>query len=296
MAFAEINGVQLHYETYGTQGPWLTLAPGARRSAQEWVSLAQQLAQEGFRVLLHDRRNTGASGWRMEEGRGEEEVWADDWLALATSLGIGQAFWGGGSSGARLAMMVGQRCPHKVLGLLLVRITGGAFTASRLPHTYYGQYIEAARHGGMQAVCALPFFEAYTQDKPEVRSALLAMDVDRYIAIVEHWREVFLQGPREPVLGMAHEDLRNLHLPVWIVPGNDNTHVAHHAREAAAMLPDARLFELPLVPQDVPAVPFSDWRPHEPLLVRGMIAFMREVLQQRGPDRQPLQTPLQKET
>ena len=40
-------------------------------------------------------------------------------------------------------------------GLLLLRVTGGAFAAGRLPENYYGQFIRAAEQGGMAAICEM---------------------------------------------------------------------------------------------------------------------------------------------
>ena len=40
--------------------------------------LARKIAAEGFRVLLHDRRNTGASDMLLDDKEVEEIVWADE--------------------------------------------------------------------------------------------------------------------------------------------------------------------------------------------------------------------------
>ena len=40
-------------------------------------------------------------------------------------------------------------------GLLLWRVTGGAHAAEHLTNQYYTSHIEAARRGGMAAVCRL---------------------------------------------------------------------------------------------------------------------------------------------
>ena len=53
--------MRLHYEILGEQGPWLALVSGGRRSGAEFLPLARRIAALGFRVVLHDRRNTGAS-------------------------------------------------------------------------------------------------------------------------------------------------------------------------------------------------------------------------------------------
>lgn len=277
MAFAHIHGVRLHYQVLGEQGPWLALASGGRRSGAEFEALAQRIAARGFRVVLHDRRNTGASDVCIDGELGEEEIWADDWAQLMRHLDAESAFFGGGSSGARLALLTSLRHPDLVRGLLLLRITGGAFTAGRLPDNYYGQFIREAEQGGMAAVCATPFYQELIRANPANLERLMAMDPARYTAVMRHWLNIFLQGPREPVLGMTTEALQAIRVPTWVVPGNDLTHVSRHAREAAALIPGCELFELPLVDEAVPALPFSAWAAHEETLATAMADFMRRV-------------------
>lgn len=277
MDFVNNEGVRLHYEIFGEQGPWLALVSGGRRSGAEFLPLARRISALGFRVVLHDRRNTGASQVLIEGERGEEEIWADDWVQLMQHLNAVPAFFGGGSSGARLALLTSLRHPDAVRGLLLLRITGGAFTAGRLPENYYGQFIRAAEQGGMAAVCATPFYQELITTDPANRDLLMAMDPQQYMAVMRHWLQIFLQGPREPVLGMTIEALRVIHVPTWVVPGNDKTHVSRHGREAAALIPGCELFELPVADEDVPALPFSAWGPHEETLATAMTDFMRRV-------------------
>jgi pimeloyl-ACP methyl ester carboxylesterase len=277
MDFVNNEGVRLHYEILGEQGPWLALLSGGRRSGAEFVPLARRIAARGFRVVLHDRRNTGASQVLIEGDRGEEDIWADDWVQLMQHLNAVPAFFGGGSSGARLALLTSLRHPDAVRGLLLLRITGGAFTACRLPDNYYGQFIRAAEQGGMAAVCATPFYQELIATDSANRDYLMAMDPQQYMAIMRHWLQIFLQGPREPVLGMTIEALQAIRVPTWVVPGNDKTHVSRHGREAAALIPGCELFELPVADEDVPALPFSAWAPHEETLATAMTDFMRRV-------------------
>ena len=277
MDFVNNEGVRLHYNIVGEQGPWLALVSGGRRSGAEFFPLARRIAARGFRVVLHDRRNTGASQVLIAGERGEEDIWSDDWVQLMQHLNAVPAFFGGGSSGARLALLTSLRHPDAVRGLLLLRITGGAFTAGRLPENYYGQFIRAAEQGGMAAVCATPFYQELITTHPANRERLMAMDPQQYIAVMRHWLQIFLQGPREPVLGMTTDALQGIHVPTWLVPGNDKTHVSRHGREAAALIPDCELFELPVVDEDVPALPLSAWAPHEETLATAMADFMRRM-------------------
>jgi len=78
MPFSKVRDVTLHYRVFGQTGPWLALITGGRRGFNEFIPFAEKIAAKGFQVLLHDRRNTGASDVLIAGHDGEEEIWADD--------------------------------------------------------------------------------------------------------------------------------------------------------------------------------------------------------------------------
>jgi pimeloyl-ACP methyl ester carboxylesterase len=100
-------------EFFGQTGPWLALITGGRRGFNEFIPFAEKIAAKGFQVLLHDRRNTGASDVLIAGQDGEEEIWADDLAVLLEQLGASPAFIGGTSSGARLSMLYKPTSPAK---------------------------------------------------------------------------------------------------------------------------------------------------------------------------------------
>jgi pimeloyl-ACP methyl ester carboxylesterase len=277
MPFLHIRDVQIHYRVYGDTGPWLALITGGRRGFNEFIAFAEKIAAKGFRVLLHDRRNTGASDVLIAGQDGEEEIWADDLAVLLDKLQATPAFIGGTSSGARLSMLFNQRHPQSVKGLLLMRITGGDFAAGRLPEMYYQQFIRAAEQGGMQAVCDTEQYRERIQANPANQTRLMGMDPAEYIRVMKHWLSIFLKGPRKPVLGMEDDVMRAIRVPTIVVPGNDKTHASVNGHAAAALIPGSILFELPIKDQDVPLLPFSDWAPHEETLAGVFADFMNKV-------------------
>ena len=277
MPFLHIREVQIHYRVFGESGPWLALITGGRRGFNEFIAFAEKIASHGFRVLLHDRRNTGASDVLIAGDDGEEEIWADDLAVLLEKLNASPAFIGGTSSGARLSMLFNQRHPEAVKGLLLMRITGGDFAAGRLPEMYYRQFIRAAQEGGMQAVCATEQYRERIQANPSNLPRLMAMDPAEYIRVMTHWLSIFLKGPRKPVLGMEDEVMRAIRVPTIVVPGNDRTHASVNGHAAHALIPNSILYELPIQDQDVPLLPFSDWAPHEVTLAQVFAHFMNQV-------------------
>src|SRR5947207_5969121 len=144
MPVANVRGVNIFYQVIGDRGPWAALITGGRRGHDEFVPLATKLANAGYRVVLHDRRNTGRSDVLIEGDVAEEILWLDDLHELLTRLGALPAFVGGSSAGARTSMRFYLRFPNDVRGLLLLRVTGGPFAAKRLPDNYYGQFIKLA--------------------------------------------------------------------------------------------------------------------------------------------------------
>src|ERR1700680_1874838 len=125
MPVALVRGVHINYEIVGTQGPFVALTPGTRRAYAELINLSKSIAAAGYRVLLHDRRNCGASDVAFDGSGSEHEIWADDLHALAEQLGALPIYVGGSSAGARLAILFAIRHPQALRGMLLWRLTGG---------------------------------------------------------------------------------------------------------------------------------------------------------------------------
>jgi pimeloyl-ACP methyl ester carboxylesterase len=283
MPTIEIRDVNIRYEVAGGTGPWVALVTGGRRGYDEFRNFSRTLAAHGFRVLLHDRRNTGASDVLIAGDEGEEEIWADDLVLLLQRLDAVPAFVGGTSSGARLSMLTCLRHPEAVRGLLLMRVTGGKVAAGRLPPLYYGQFIEAARSGGMAAVCATEQYQERIAANPGNRERLMRMDPQEYIRVMQHWLDIFERGPRAPILGMTEEQVRSIRAPTIVVPGNDNTHASANGIACHEWIAGSELFRLPIEDQDVPLLPFSDWAPHESMLAAGLADFMKRVITKETP-------------
>ena len=276
MPFASVRGVRIRFEVLGERGPWLALVTGGRRGYDEFVPLARKIAAHGIRVLIHDRRNTGASDVVIEGDIGEEEIWTDDLHELLGQLGARPAFVGGASSGARTSVLTYLRHRDAVQGLFLMRLTGGAFAAGRLPDMYYRQFIRAAREGGMAAVCATEQYRERIAANPASGARLLAMDPQRYVSVMSRWLEIFTSGPVEPMYGVSERDLRSIAVPTVVIPGNDKTHSMAAGRAIQRLIPGSRLVELPIEDQDVALIPFTEWAPHEETIARVCADFIKQ--------------------
>jgi len=277
MPIAKVRGVSINYEIIGDKGPAVALFTGGRRGYEEFIPLGKKIAANGYRVFLHDRRNTGASELLLDDKEVEEAVWADDLVDLLRQHNALPAFVGGSSSGARTAMMTYLRHRDAVKALLLFRVTGGAFAAGRLPENYYGQFITAAKQGGMAAVCATDAYQERIKANAANKEKLMAMDPQRFIAIMSKLKSLFEAGANLPVMGITEAELKSMKVPTIVIPGNDQTHNSASGRVAQQMIPGAKLHQLPLKDQEVPLIDYKEWAPHEDEITRVFVGFMREV-------------------
>jgi pimeloyl-ACP methyl ester carboxylesterase len=274
MPIANVRGANINYEVLGTSGPWVALSPGGRRALDHVKSLARHVADAGYRVLIHDRRNCGVSDIVIGGETSEYEIWAHDLYELLSQLKAAPAVVGGGSSGCRLSVLFALKYPHAVRALLLWRVTGGAFAAARLTENYYGKYIRAAQDGGMDAVCALDHFQERIAARPGNRATLMAMDPKAFIAAMERWREQFAKAAELPIIGASERDLNAIKVPTCIIPGNDKTHNHAVAEAAHRMIRGSELHDLFPGDLDVDLVPTEDWASKEGEMARTFTGFL----------------------
>jgi len=277
MPVATVRGVDINYEVLGERGRWVALQPGGRRGLVGVKSLGQKIAEAGNRVLVYDRRNCGASGISFDGGNSENGVWADDLHELLLQLDAAPAFIGGSSSGCRLALLAALRHPADARGLLLWRVTGGAFAAQRLANNYYTQFIEAAERGGMDAVCRTEHFGELIANNLTNRERLLSMAVERFIAVMNEWRRSFSAGADHPVIGISPAELRSMTMPACIIPGNDRTHPREPGQVAHRLMPNAEYHEVMTEDRPDLDVALEEWNAKEGLLAAIFIDFLRRA-------------------
>jgi pimeloyl-ACP methyl ester carboxylesterase len=272
----QIRGAHINYEILGDKGPWVTLSPGGRRPLEGVKHLAERVAAHGYRVLIHDRRNCGASDVVLEGSEAEYEIWAEDLYTLLQHFKATPAFVGGGSSGCRMSLLLALRHPEAVRGLLLWRVTGGEFAAKRLSNQYYFQFIEAAKKGGMAAVCDSEHFRERIAQRPANRDAILRTGVNRFIASFEQWAQGFLQDAGKPVIGATAAQLQSIKIPTLVVPGNDRTHGRAIGERAQKLIPGSELYLLFPEDQDIDIVPPQEWEFKDDELAGVFAGFIRK--------------------
>src|SRR6185436_9532866 len=120
MPRAVVRGVGLNYDVVGDRGPWILLIQGGRQDMQLFQPLAEHLAAAGYRVLLHDRRNSGGSDVAFSGAGAEDEIFADDAYALCEQLNALPVIGCGGAGGSRHCILLALRHPGAVHRQLLL--------------------------------------------------------------------------------------------------------------------------------------------------------------------------------
>ena len=265
MPRASLPAVELNYEIMGAAGPWVTLMPGGRRALDEISGLAKLVSDAGFRVLLHDRRNTGLSGLSLEGEGSEFEIWADDLWRLLQLLKIDSVTAIGTSSGCRVSTILTLRKPELVNALVMMRVTGGPFAVKRLAHRYYTKFIEAAESGGMTSVCGIDDFRNLIQRVPARETELLSWDVGRFISVMMRWRSSLKLDLNNPILGATHEQLKSIKCPICIIPGNDRTHSLDTGRLVHRLISHSEIHEPRTDQLDLDLLPMEEWASNDVL-------------------------------
>jgi non-heme chloroperoxidase len=90
------DGTQIYYKDWG-KGPVITFSHGWPLSADAWDGQMLFLAQNGFRVVAHDRRGHGRSSQASD--RNDMDGYADDLAAVIEALGLRDVTLVGHSTG-----------------------------------------------------------------------------------------------------------------------------------------------------------------------------------------------------
>ena len=258
MPKVKIDELEIAYEVMGSGIPIVWLQ-GARSPRALMRHVAEPLSKQ-YRCLIYDRRNCGESDILIAGDKSEQEIWADELAALLRHLDLAPAYLGGWSAGCRVALLTAIRYPEVVRGLLLGWVTGGQEAAQRLANEYYGQFIAAAREGGMTAVAKMPFFADRIKANPGNEQRLLSMDPAQFIATMSRWESYFSEAGDLPVIGATEAELAGIKAPVCIVAGDDAVHPTKAAENLHRIIAGSEYHAPPIPRAEFDAFPSFDER------------------------------------
>lgn len=135
--FDNVNGINIHYKTYGQGEPTFILLHGFGASVFSWREVVEPLAQYGT-VIAYDRPAFGLTErpleWEGESPYGPQAQ-VDIVIGLMDELGVEKAILVGNSAGGTVSMQVALQHPERVEALILVDAAvyagGGAPSWSR---------------------------------------------------------------------------------------------------------------------------------------------------------------------
>ena len=241
MPFANVNGVNLYYEDHGPRsGPTVILTPGGRVD-REGLRPIGALLSANCRVILHDRRNSGKSDVVIGGELSEQHHWGEEMADLLLQLDAAPAYAAGGSAGSRTSLTLAVRRPEAVKGVFIWEVSGGPNSAAATSPNYYGQFIDAAKQGGMQAVAETEYFALRIKDNPANEGKLLSMDSAKFIAVMSRWQDAYSMP--NPVSDLTEEQLKSIQCPVVMFEGNtpDEVHHVSAAESAHRLIPNSEL-------------------------------------------------------
>ena len=259
MPVAEVNGIQICYETFGSESdPALVLINGLGSQMIRWPEgFRNQLVDSGFRVITLDNRDVGLTTKfddATESPAYSVDDMADDVAALLDHLGIAAAHIVGQSMGGMIGQVLALRHTPRVLSLASVMSATGddAILApdpdvlkifTEPAETERVKVIEQdVRHRRIMAGGGFSFDEDYIRD-------LAARCYDRCYLPAGRVRQMLAIQTAKP----RAKDLAQLTTPIVVIHGTDDKLVPFSNGESmAAAIPGAGLVAVEGMGHDLP--------------------------------------------
>jgi pimeloyl-ACP methyl ester carboxylesterase len=272
MPRAQVNGIELEYDTFGAAGqPTLLMIMGLGSQMIAWDErLCRLLADEGFHVVRYDNRDAGLSTFldagpqpdlgAVLNGDGSSATYvladlADDALGLLDVLGVERAHLVGASMGGMIAQQLVIDHPERALSLCSIMSSPDypnvgppseeAWAVLTCPRA---EGREAAIEGNVASARAIGS-PGYPQEEQELRASVIrAYDrCSRTDGIVRQLAAVYASPDRT-------EALARVSTPTLVIHGEDDALVdVSGGRATAAAVPHAELLTLPGVGHELPA-------------------------------------------
>ncbi len=260
MPFADVDGIRTHYQVAGDGPPLLLLAPLSDDASvpQRWRDRAWrgfkpvEVLSRDFQLITYDRRESGASGGRVEPL--SWQAFARHAEGLLDHLGIDRAFMLGSCSGAAVALALAAEFPERCRALLLRWPVGGYHWMER-GRANFDRHLAYVRAHGLQRVVELAPQSAMFWSEPEAGpwSSVLAndqqfageylrQDLNCYLQLVVQSRDNLF--PDTAPAGVSARQLLAISAPAFVLTGDDVLHTMSAAHTLRELLPHARFSRL----------------------------------------------------
>jgi pimeloyl-ACP methyl ester carboxylesterase len=267
-----IDGITTAYDVVGTGPPLLMCSPGGFDAAMsKWRTLEiyrdtrilDRLADR-YSCIVYDRRESGASG-----GRVEQVTWGHyvaQAKGLLDHLGIDRAHVMGGCMGCSPVFALAVAHPDTVHSIVLFWPVGGARYRIK-GHQRFAEHAAFAQERGSDGVVELarshdagfgkdprvgPWGQAIRNDEAFAEE-YRRLDPVRYREVLDGMVRGLLDRDTAP--GAEPEDLLDLEVPALIIPGHDASHATSAARYLEECIQGAEYWDVPVSEQTEETVP-----------------------------------------
>ena len=266
------DGTTIYYKDWGT-GPVVTFSHGWPLNADAWDGQMLFLAQNGFRVVAHDRRGHGRSS--QPSSGNDMNTYADDLAALMESLDLREATMIGHSTGGgEVARYIGRHGTTRVARAVLIGAVPPIMVKS--PSNPEGTPVEAFDDVRAALVrdrsrfykdFALMFYGA---NRPGAQVSQGTLD--------QFWlwsMQVGLKAAYECVDAFSAtdftDDLEKFDVPTLVMHGEDDqiVPIAASARKSVRLITGAAAISYPGLPHGLTAT-------HADMVNRDLLAFCQQ--------------------
>ncbi len=238
MPQAFINGINLHYESYGNGVP-LVLAYGLGGNTSMWAGQIEAFAAH-YRLILWDPRGHGQSDSPPRREQYGLQISAEDLRGLLDYLHIDRAYIGGQSMGGGIAARFAVTYPDRVATLLIIdSASASGLRISAAMRAMREKTMELAETQGMAAVAdyvitANPNLRTQAEASPAARQRLRQMFLDLNPTGYAHTIRAMLTET------FPTEQLATLTMPTLVLVGDEDP-ALDAARWTYQQIPGAHL-------------------------------------------------------
>jgi non-heme chloroperoxidase len=265
------DGTTIYYKDWG-KGPVVTLSHGWPLNADAWDGQMLFLAQNGFRVVAHDRRGHGRSS--QASSGNDMDGYADDLAAVIEALDLkGAALVGHSTGGGEVARYIGRHGTKRVAKAVLVAavppiMLQSAANPEGLPMEAFDGLRRSIASDRSQFYkdLALMFYGA---NRPGAEVSQGTLD--------QFWlwsMQAGLKNAYESIKAFSEtdftEDLKKFDIPTLVMHGEDDqiVPVKDSARKSAKLIRGAKEIYYPGAPHGLTAT-------HQDQVNADLLAFLR---------------------
>src|SRR5689334_22343882 len=250
------DGTQIYYKDWG-QGPVVTFSHGWPLSSDAWDGQMLFLAQQGFRVVAHDRRGHGRSS--QASSGNDMDGYADDLAAVIEALDLKEATLVGHSTGGgEVARYIGRHGTKRVKKAVLVAAVPPIMLQTPanpegLPIEVFDK-IRAGVAGDRSQYYKELAIAFYGANRPGAKVSQGTLD--------QFWlwsMQAGLKNAYESIKAFSEtdqtEDLKKLDVPTLVLHGEDDQIVPVHdsAKKSARLIKGAKEIYYPGAPHGLTA-------------------------------------------